>query len=144
MKTLLIFLAVYIAMIAMSFWESSVEGRNAGNRKKHGWRIKFLGRTITRYHFFLFVVMFPALLSLPLIVSGWSTKLFGILLTAYLSGMVIEDFVWFLVNPVVKFSEWGPKLVNYYSWIKIGKVNIPVFYIINLLLCVIIWYFLWR
>ncbi len=36
----LIFIWVYLAMIAMSFWESEVEGRKAWDRGKMGWKIK--------------------------------------------------------------------------------------------------------
>ena len=47
-------------MIAHSFWESSVEGREAGNRGKIGFKIRLLGKNyITRYHFFLFYIMLP-------------------------------------------------------------------------------------
>jgi len=51
MKTLCIFIVVYIAMIAASFWESYVEGRNAWDKEKHGWKLKVDFFTLTGYHF---------------------------------------------------------------------------------------------
>jgi len=71
MNTLLIFIWIYGAMIAMSFWEAYVEGRNPWNKRKLGWEIK-LGKyfVLPSYHFFVFLVMWPLLLSLPLVIYG--------------------------------------------------------------------------
>jgi len=88
--------------------------------------------------------MFPALLSLPLVVNGWNTKLFGILLSAYFSGMVIQDFMWYVVNPVVKLRELNTDFANYYPRVKIGKIKIPVFYFIGLGIAVLSWFLLWK
>ncbi|WP_406657423.1 hypothetical protein V7O62_02400 [Methanolobus sp. ZRKC2] len=144
MNIYLIFAWIWGAMIATAFWEAYVEGRNAGNRGKFGWKIRFSKNiTLTAYHFYLFFVMWPMLLTLPLIVNGWDTRLFGILLSAYFSGLVIEDFTWFIVNPVVKFSEWNPKFVNYYPWVKIGKGYLPLMYITHLAAALISWRLFW-
>jgi len=145
MNILLIFAVVWSAFIAISFWESSVEGRNAWDKGKLGWKIRFSKNiSLTRYHFFLFWIMIPLLLFLPLFVYGWDTKLFGILLSAYFSGLVIEDFMWFVVNPVVKFSEFNKKFANYYPWIKVGKIKIPAYYIFDIGIAVLSWLFIWR
>ena len=144
MDIFLIFIWIYAAMIANSFWEAYVEGRNAWDKKKLGWKIKIKNYTLTAYHFFLFCVMWPLILSLPLIIYGWDTKLFGILISAYFSGLVLQDFMWFVVNPAVKLSEFNPKFVNYYPWLKIGKLNIPWFYLIGPLISILSWHFLWK
>jgi hypothetical protein len=146
MNVLLIFIWVYAAMIAMAFWEAYVEGRNAWAKHKLGWKIK-IGNTfeLTAYHFYVFYVMWPLLLSLPLVIYGWDTKLFGILLSAYFSGMIVEDFCWYLFNPVVKFREFWSSFSDYYPWIKIGRKKIiPFFYVVMLVVSLISWYFLWR
>ena len=132
-------------MIAMSFWESRVEGRNAWDKGKLGWKIRFRkDLSITAYHFYVFWVMWPLLLTLPLVIYGWNLKLFGILVSAYFSGMVLEDFMWFVVNPVVKFKEFNPEFVNYYPWIKIGKFQIPLLYIAGIAIAILSWLFIWR
>ena len=66
MRTLLIFAWIYAAMIAMAFWEAYVEGRNAWDRGKIGWKIRIGRFCLTGYHFFLAWVMLPLLLTLPL------------------------------------------------------------------------------
>lgn len=141
---LLIFAWIYSAMIAMSFWESCVEGRNAWDKGKLGWKIKIGKFYFTAYHFGAFWVMWPLLISLPLVIYGWNLKLFGILVSAYFSGMVIEDFMWFVLNPVVKFSERNPKFANYYPWLKIGKLEVPLFYLTFFGVAFLSWYFIWR
>ena len=146
MNSILIIIWIWLAMFAMSFWESSVEGRNAWDKKKIGWKIK-LGKYVftTRYHFFVFWVMMPILLSLPLIIYGWNTKLFGILISAFFSGMIIEDFGWYIVNPKVKLKEFWTSFSDYYPWLRFkNKKIIPILYIIGILISILSWYFIWR
>lgn len=134
MKTMLIFSIIYAAMIATSFWEAYVEGRNAWDRKKLGWKIRFFGKySLPAYHFYLFFIMFPLLLSLPFVIYGWDRKLFGIIASAYFSGLVIEDFMWYVVNPAVKLSEFNSKFVTFHPWVRFGKLEVPLLYIIALL-----------
>lgn len=144
-NTLLIFLWIYLAMIAMAFWESSVEGRKAWDKGKLGWKIKFGKYVIlTRYHFYLTFVMIPLLLTLPFIIYGWDFRMFGIILSAYISGLAIEDFTWYVVNPAVRFKESQTKFGSYYPRISIGKIKIPIFYFIAILISFISWYLIWR
>ena len=146
MNTILIFIWIYGAMIALSFIEAYVEGRNPWDKRKVGWKLTLPGGyKFSGYHFFLFLVMLPLFLTLPLVIYGWNKELFGILLSAFFSGIVIEDFVYFIVNPVVKFKEFFSEFTDFYPWIKIrGKKIIPVGYIIGITLAILSWYFLWR
>ncbi|MDP3998763.1 MAG: hypothetical protein Q8P89_04080 [bacterium] len=145
MQVQLIFLWIYLAMIAMSFWESEVEGRKAWDRGKLGWKINLGKYCLPAYHFFVFWVMWPLLLTLPLVVYGWNLRLLGILISAYFSGMIIEDFMWYVVNPAIKFSEsFNSKFANYYPWLKFGKLEIPTLYFIGIAVSIISWYLLWR
>ncbi|RJO59703.1 hypothetical protein C4546_01300 [Candidatus Parcubacteria bacterium] len=139
-----IFIWVYAAMIAMAFWEAYVEGRNAWAKGKLGWQIKLGNYVLTGYHFFIFAVMWPLMLTLPLVIYGWDTELFGILVSAYFSGLVIEDFMWYVVNPAVKFSELNTDFANYYPRLKIGKVRIPIFYFVGIGMAVVSWLLLWK
>lgn len=146
MDALFILLWIYAAMIAMAFWESYAEGRNPWDKRKLGWKIKLGKRfVLPAYHFYLFCVMWPLLLALPLVIYGWKTELFGILASAYFSGMVLQDFMWYVVNPAVKLREFWTGFSDYYPWLRIGgKKIIPVGYILGILLAVASWYFLWR
>ena len=138
-----VFAVIWVAMLAHSFWEASVEGLNAWDRNKYGWKWRIRHNiSITRYHFWLFFVYLPLIIILlPMVVAGFSLKLFGILLSAYLSGMVIEDFFWFIVNTEIKFKEsWNPKFASYYPWLVLGKFRIPVIYIAGIGLSLLVWF----
>jgi hypothetical protein len=146
MNTFLIFVWIYLAVIAMSFWEAYVEGRNSWDKKKLGWKFRIGKRfVLTAYHFYIFWVMWPLMLTLPLIVYGWNTRLFGIILSAYFSGLVIEDFFWYVVNPEVKLREFWSSFSDYYPWLRIKGVKIlPWGYILGILMSVACWLLLWR
>ena len=145
MKILIIFIWIYGAMIALAFSESFVEGRNVWDKGKVGWKIKIGKFKFTGYHFFMFVIMLPLLLFLPLVIYGWDTRLFGIIVSAYFSGLVVEDIFWYIVNPVVKFRELYSNFSNYYPWIKMrNRKIIPLGYVLWIGLAVLSWLLLWR
>lgn len=139
MNALLTYVWIWIAFIAMSFWESSVEGRKAWDKEKVGFKIKIPKVcAITQYHFFLAWIMLPMLIvGLPLIIYGWNISLFFILLSAFFSGLVIEDFFWYVVNQKVKLKELYTPFSDYYPWLKInGKKVLPLFYILGIALAI--------
>ncbi len=146
MNTFLIFAIIYAAMVALSFVEAYVEGRNPWDKRKVGWKVNLPGGYVfSGYHFFLFLIMIPLLLSLPLVTNGWDNRLFGILLSAYFSGMVLEDFVYFIVNPVVRFREFFSEFTDFYPWIKVsGKKIVPWGYVFGVGMALLSWYFLWK
>ncbi len=136
---------VYLAMIATSFWEAYVEGNHPWDKGKLGWKLKIGNYTVlTAYHFWLFFIMYPVLMTLPFIIFGFDWRLFGIVLSAYSSGVIVEDFGWFLVNPKFSIKWWNPKHVTWYPWLKCGKLAIPLFYIVGIVISLLSWYFLWR
>ncbi len=64
MNALLIFAVVYAAFIAMSFWESYAEGRNAWHKGKLGWKIK-----ISKEHYLPAYVVYNLWVMWPLLLS---------------------------------------------------------------------------
>ena len=75
----------------------------------------------------------------------WDPRLFGILLSAYCTGVIIEDFMWYVVNPSVKFMELWTPFSDYYPWIRIaGRKVFPLIYLSYGLLAAFSWYILWR
>ena len=145
MNALLIFAVIWAAMIAHSFWEASVEGRNAWDKQKYGWKIHFRKNlSLTRYHFWLFWIYLPLLvIALPITIAGFSKELLGVLLSAYFSGLVIEDFFWFVVNTEISFKEsWNPKFASYYPWVVLGKFRIPTLYVLGILISILFWFWL--
>lgn len=140
-----VFLVVWGAMIAASFWEAYVEGRHYWDKGKLGWKLHAGSYVVlTAYHFFLFVVMFPLLLALPLVVAGFSRTLFGMLVSAYATGLVLEDFFWFVANPKFGLKKFNPREVVWYPWVRLGRFAMPAGYLVALFVAFASWATLWR
>ena len=133
-----VFLAVQMAMIATALWEARIEGKNIGASEQVGWRANFLGIKFTEYHFWLWIVAYPLLLILPLIVN-FSGELAIVLISSYLFGMVWEDFMWFVFNPYFNLSHFNSKEVKWYPWLKIGKFEVPLFYAMYIVVAFLIY-----
>lgn len=144
LRFLALFPVIWAAMIANSFWEAYVEGKHAWDEGKLGWKLDLGFIKLTAYHFWLFWVMWPLLLSMPLILTGWNSELFGILASAYFSGLVVQDFFWFVVNPAFDLKHFDPKHVKWYPWLSIGRIHIPLFYLVGIGLALLSWALFWR
>ena len=127
MEEIAIFLIIQLAMIATALWESRIEGRNIGASNQTGWKIDIFGTKFTEYHFWLWIVAYPLLLSIPLIID-FSWKLLTVLVCSYIVGLVIEDFMWFVFNSQFSLKHFNSNNVKWYQWLKIGKFEIPFFY----------------
>ena len=145
-SALIIFLVVWAAFVATAMWEARVEGRNTWDKGKLGWKIMIKGRAVyTAYQFWLFMVMYPLLMIiLPLIVNGWNVRLFGILVSAYFSGVALEDIVYPFVNPAFKWKEKFHSKLLEFRYYKIAGIKVPIFHIVHIIIAVLVWYFLWR
>ena len=121
MNKLIIFLWILSGFVCISFWVSSAEGKHGWARKFTGWRTKiYKNYELTRYHFWVCFLIF---ISQPLIIYGFNSQLLGIIISAWFLGWVIEDFLWFVVNPEFKFKDWNSKKVKWYPWLKFGKIE---------------------
>lgn len=144
MNILLTFIWIILGFIAMSFWEAYIEGKYPWAGRQVGWKIKFSKRvTLTAYHFWIYI-MFFFWFTVPLAMFGWNLKLFGVIVSAVAVGAVIEDFFWFIVNPFYSLKKFNEKDTYWYAWLKIGKIQIPVSYIVGAVIALLSWYFLWR
>src|SRR3989338_4670540 len=139
MNELLILIYILLIFISISFWEAYMEGRNGWASKSVGWRLKIRKRTLTSYHFWSWLIMIPMFLMLTLVIYGFDLKVFGILASSYFFGAVVEDFFWFVVNPVVKLKEFNPRFVKWHNLWNIFGFKVPDFYIIYTIIGIIIW-----
>src|SRR3990167_1073944 len=133
-RDLSIFLVVQIAMIFFSHAEAYQEGKEGWKWNPKWWRIRLpAGYWYTAYHIFIFFITLPLLVfGIPLILVGWDTHLFLILLVSYLVGTTLEDFTWFLVNRDYPFSKWNPKDTRWYPWVALGRLSLPLSYVIKI------------
>jgi hypothetical protein len=119
-----------VFMIFMAFilaeWEIQIEGKDGwaanspGWRLEKGWLVKITGgRPITGYHFYMTIFLL-AFIHLPLFFTSWNWRLECLLLAFYVGMVLLEDFLWFVLNPfygIKKFRKgkiwwhkqwWGP------------------------------------
>lgn len=130
----LIFLIEILAFISMSFMAVAMEGSTGGLFGKN----MIYGLSAD---FWIFSVMVPLFLLIPLIVHGFDdSKLFGTLLIGYLIGIVLEDFCWFIINPNFGILRFNSKYATWINWINLGLFEIPCFYIINPFLAFLAWF----
>ena len=134
---LLVIGIIWAAMIATGVWESSSEGVRSWAKGKTGWKIGKKPWVLTQYHFFLFWVTFPLLLSIPLVLS-YSHELLRTIAFGYVTGAIIQDFSWFVFNPRWGLSRFTPEYVEWHAWMRIGPITIPVLYVIGAALALII------
>jgi|SRR3989344_4941770 len=132
---------VYVSLIfiALAFGEGYSEGRYGWAARSYGWRFKVTGRTLTAYHFWIWLIMIPMFLMFPLFIYGFNLRLFGVLLSSYFLGAVINDIAWYIVNPKVRLKDFNPRFAKWYNWWDIFGIKIPDFYIFYPIIFLIIW-----
>ncbi len=128
MKEWTIFGLILLAFFVSAFWEAYIECEYVGASRACDWTFKIGKKTVRGYHVLLWFVTFPLLLSLPLVLN-FSWQLFRFIIAGYLLGSVLQDFMWFVVNPRFPFKDWNPQKAGWYQWIKIGKFQLPAFYL---------------
>jgi hypothetical protein len=114
------------------------------------WKKPYFGGTIiakigdkdffTRYHVIAFVIVVPAFLIGE---HYWFRFPWLIVVATWIGITVIEDFLWFLINPY--FPAWtellkGPhgKIWWHRSWTKFGSIYLPRYYFPSLGLMVVL------
>ena len=130
----LIFLVEILAFISMSFMAVAMEGPTGGLFGKN----MIYGISADLW---IFSVMVPLFLLIPLIVQGFKdSKLFGTLLVGYLIGTILEDFFWFIINPNFGILKFNSNYATWIVWVNLGLFEIPRFYIINLFFTFFVWF----
>ena len=141
MSFLLAFIWIIGIFIALAFGEGYMEGRHGWAAKAHGWRLKIANRELTAYHFWVWLVMLPLVLTLPLALFGFNLRLFGFLIATYFIGAVVNDFAWYLVNPKVSLKDLNPSFAKWYNWWNIFGIKIPDFFIFYPIIAFVIYWF---
>jgi len=136
------FFYIMFIFIAIAFYEAYMEGPYGWAEKQYGWTVNFGFRKLTAYHFWSWLVMLPLFLFLPLVIFGFDKIIFWFLIGSYFIGTVVNDFTWFIINPHFPLKNFNSKKVWWFKWIKLGKFEIPDFYIPYLVIGILIYLFL--
>jgi hypothetical protein len=134
---------VFLAGI-LALWEIQIEGKDGwaanspGWRIEKGWVVKIMGgRPITGYHLFmtLFII---GMVHLPLFFVPWSWRLECLLLGFYVGMVLLEDFLWFVLNPYYGIKSFRKGKI---WWHKSWWGPVPSLYWILLILTILLIYF---
>jgi len=146
MNEIIIFFYIIGIFISIAFWEAYIEGSGGWAANQVGWRLNFkvgfLKRPLDAYHFWSWLVMLPMFLMLPFVMFGWNEHLFWVTIASALIGVVVEDYLWFVVNPKFRLEDFKPSRVWWHYWIGYGKYKVPELYIVYPILAILIFIFL--
>jgi hypothetical protein len=134
---------VFMALI-LALWEIQIEGKDGWAANSPGWRIEkgWLvritgGRPITGYHFYMIIFMI-SLVHLPLFFVTWGWRLECLLIGFYLGMVLVEDFLWFVLNPYYGIKSFRKGKI---WWHKTWWGPVPSLYWILLVIVIVLVYF---
>jgi hypothetical protein len=90
--------------------------------------------------FWIFTITIPLFLLIAIIVHGFESKFFGVLLIGYFIGTILEDFFWFVVNPSFGVTKFNSEYATWLKWSDFGFFELPTSYIYNFLLALVCWF----
>ena len=106
-----------VLSLILAIWEIQIEGANGWAEKLPCWRQtkgfipeKIIGAPLTGYHITLLAFLL-AIAHFPFVFIRWSIKAELQMLSVVLLISVIEDFLWFVLNPNFPFEKFRKKEV---------------------------------
>jgi hypothetical protein len=139
------FLAFMLFMaLILALWEIQIEGRDGWAAKSPGWRVrwswlmKLTGDVpVTGYHFFMTIFLI-AIVHFPLFFVHWSWRLESLLLGFYVGMVLLEDFLWFALNPFYGLKNFRKGKI---WWHKRWFGPVPALYwFLALIAAVLLWF----
>jgi hypothetical protein len=134
---------VFMAFI-LANWEIQIEGKDGWAAKSPGWRLEkgWLvkitgGRPITGYHFYM-TIFLVAVVHLPLFFTSWSWRLECLLIAFYVGMVLLEDFLWFILNPFYGIKNFRKGKI---WWHKSWWGPVPSLYWILVIVFIVLMYF---
>lgn len=132
-----LFLLAWIALLGLFFamTEIQIEGAHGWAASLPTWRIEkhwlldvfWGGRPMTGYHAWVFPFMFLAF-HLPIVVNDtFSWRLEARCLGSLMLFWIVEDFLWFVLNPAYGLARFNPHSI---PWHKHWLVGVPVDYLV--------------
>jgi hypothetical protein len=140
-----VLLLVWISVLGFFFAmvEIHIEGASGWAAALPTWRIEdhwlldifWGGRPMTGYHAWVFSFM-ALVFHLPLFISGqWSLKFEARIIGSVMLFWIIEDFLWFALNPAFGLAKFLPQFVPWHKhWLGVVPVDYVTYSIGALLL----------
>jgi len=125
-KIVFLFVLAYLHAL----WETEIEGKDGWAKNLPTWRISnpykktFNGKDITGYHTFM-VLIFTLFFHSYFLYNSWSFGRELICIGTMLIYLIVEDFLWFIVNPYYETKKFFEKKVR---WHKKWFLYLPIDY----------------
>jgi len=135
----------WVALLSFVFAkvEIHIEGDAGWAANLPTWRIEqhwlldifWGGRPMTGYHAWMFSFI-AFVFHLPVFMSGqWTLKLEARILGCLMAFWIIEDFLWFVLNPAFGLAKFRPEHVPWHKyWLFFVPVDYIVFSVVGLFL----------
>jgi len=125
-------LLLYLIVVAFlhALWETEIEGKNGWATNLPTWRISnpykktFNGKDITGYHIFM-IAIWTMFFHGYFLFNSWSLGKEFICIGMMLIYLIIEDFLWFIVNPYYNIKKFFQQKVK---WHKKWFLGVPIDY----------------
>ena len=128
-----IFIFDLIIAFCLAKLEIQIEGKHGWAEMLPTWRIKnkftkiiWGDQPYTGYHFWIFTTIF-ALLHFPFFIEpqSWTVSKELLIIAHAFIGIIIEDFLWFVLNPAYGFKKFNNR---YAPWHVNWKFKLPTLY----------------
>ncbi|MBI4100255.1 hypothetical protein HY439_00740 [Candidatus Microgenomates bacterium] len=109
-----------ILSVAFALWEIQIEGKNGWAAdlptwRKKGWIVKLTGGgPWTGYHVYM-IVFLLLIFHLPFLFTDWQFRKELLISGLFLEFLLIEDFLWFVLNPHYGVKRFKPGKIWWYS-----------------------------
>lgn len=122
-----------IIAFALAKLEIQIEGKHGWAENLPTWRIKnkftkliWGEQPYTGYHFWIFTCIF-LLLHFPFVLNPnlWNPSIELLIIAHSFIGIIIEDFLWFVLNPFYGFRKFD---YTHAPWHKHWKFKLPTLY----------------
>ncbi|MDD5547839.1 MAG: hypothetical protein PHN74_03025 [Candidatus Pacebacteria bacterium] len=128
-------LFVVIISVIFALMEIQIEGPHGWAQDLPTWKKYYEGRgplkalfnekrPLTGYHLYLNLLLF-LLMHFGFLTCGWFLSGEYYLISAFMFILVLEDFLWFILNPAYGISKFDPQHIK---WIGQWYLNIPLQY----------------
>lgn len=133
---LLLMLWISVLGLFFAMVEIQIEGASGWAASLPTWRIEshwlldifWGGRPMTGYHAWVFSFM-ALVFHLPIFISGqWSLKLEARIIGSVMLFWIIEDFLWFVLNPAFGLAKFQPQFVPWHKqWLGVVPTDYVTF-----------------
>lgn len=133
---------ILLASFVLAMLEIQIEGKDGWAQNLPTWRMKnkftrllYGDLELTGYHFWLILTLLWFLHSVFILTSAWSLSLELIILSAFCFIWMVEDFLWFVLNPAYGIKKFAKPYISWHhKWMGPIPISYPKFFMAGIIL----------